>query len=116
VGALRAARVVAAAALAGAALPAAASDAAADAEALYTLNCLACHGADLRGLDGAGVPLAGSRFVAARSVAELVAFLKAGRLPDATDSVAGRAMPAFAWLPEPELAAIAAWVKARGGG
>jgi mono/diheme cytochrome c family protein len=116
VGALRAARVVAAAALAGAALPVAASDTAADAEALYTLNCLACHGADLRGLDGAGVPLVGSRFVAARSVDELVAFLKAGRLPDATDSVAGRAMPAFAWLPEPELAAIAAWVKARGGG
>lgn len=111
-GTARAARLAVALALAGAALPAVA----ADGETLYTLNCLACHGADLRGLDGAGVPLAGSRFVAARSVDELVAFLKAGRLPDATDSVAGRAMPAFAWLPEPELAAIAAWVKARGGG
>jgi mono/diheme cytochrome c family protein len=116
VGAVRAVGVVTALALAGAALPAAAADAAADGETLYALNCLACHGADLRGLDGSGVPLVGSRFVATRSAGELVAFLRAGRLPDAADSVAGRAMPAFAWLPEPELAAIAAWLKARGGG
>jgi mono/diheme cytochrome c family protein len=115
VGAARAVGVVAALALA-AAVPPAAADPAADGETLYTLNCLACHGADLRGLDGSGVPLVGSRFVATRSAGELVAFLKAGRLPDAADSVAGRAMPAFGWLPEAELAAIAAWLKARGGG
>jgi mono/diheme cytochrome c family protein len=115
VGLARGGRVAAALALAGALLPAAAADAPHGA-ALYTLNCLACHGADLRGLDGSGVPLVGSRFVASQSADGLAAFLRAGRLPDAADSVAGRAMPAFAWLPAPELAALAAWVKARAGG
>ena len=48
-------------------------------------------------------------------IAELVAFLKAGRMPGDPESVAGRPMPGFAWLPEADLAGIAAYIKARHG-
>jgi mono/diheme cytochrome c family protein len=82
----------------------------------YAVHCLACHGADLAGVDGLGVSLVASTFVGARTVGALVAFLKAGRMPDDPATVSGRAMPAFGWLPDAELEAIAAFVKSRHGG
>ncbi len=101
-------------ALAAAALPAAEP---ADAGAAgYATNCIACHGADLAGVEGLGVNLVTSKFVAAQPAAALLAFLKAGRLPDDPATVSGRRMPGFGWLPEAELAAIVAWVKSRNGG
>jgi mono/diheme cytochrome c family protein len=81
----------------------------------FEINCLACHGADLEGIDGLGVSLAGSAFVGRKSVEELVAFLKVGRMPGDPESVSGRPMPGFAWLPEADLAEIAAYIKARRG-
>jgi mono/diheme cytochrome c family protein len=81
----------------------------------FELNCVACHGASLQGVDGQGVNLVTSAFVGRKSVAELVEFLKVGRMPDDPDSVAGRSMPAFGWLPEADLADIATYVKARHG-
>ncbi len=81
----------------------------------YALNCIACHGAALEGVEGLGVSLAGSAFVARKSVPELVAFLKVGRMPGDPESVAGRPMPGFAWLPEADLTEIAAYIKARHG-
>jgi mono/diheme cytochrome c family protein len=80
---------------------------------LYLFNCIACHGAGLEGIDGAGPALATSPFVVRQTVAGLVAFLKAGRLRDDPASVSGRSMPAFAWLPETDLQALAAWLKSR---
>lgn len=80
---------------------------------LYLFNCIACHGTGLEGIDGAGPALATSPFVARQTVPGLVAFLKAGRLPDDPASVSGRSMPAFAWLPEADLKALAAWLKSR---
>lgn len=77
----------------------------------YSVSCLACHGADLEGVDELGPALAKSAFVASKSVAELVAFLKVGRMPDDPDSVTGRPMPGFGWVPEAELEEIAAYVK-----
>lgn len=79
----------------------------------FALNCLACHGAELEGVEGLGVSLAESDFVARKSVPELVAFLKVGRMPGDPESVAGRPMPGFGWLPEADLAEIAAYVKSR---
>jgi mono/diheme cytochrome c family protein len=81
----------------------------------FELNCLACHGADLEGVEGLGVSLADSAFVGRRSVEQLVAFLKVGRMPGDPDSVAGRPMPGFGWLPEADLAEIAAYIKSRHG-
>lgn len=82
----------------------------------YATNCIACHGADLAGVEGLGVNLVTSKFVAAQPAAALLAFLKAGRMPDDPATVTGRPMPGFGWLPEAELAAIVAFVKSRNGG
>jgi mono/diheme cytochrome c family protein len=79
--------------------------------ASYAANCVACHGVDRRGIDQLGVTLVGSRFVAAQSEPELVEFLKVGRMPGQPGSVRNGVMPAFAYLPEAELAALAAFVK-----
>lgn len=81
----------------------------------FELNCLACHGAGLEGVDGLGVSLIDSAFVGRKSVPELVAFLKVGRMPGDPESVAGRPMPGFGWLPEDDLAEIAAYIKSRHG-
>lgn len=82
----------------------------------YATNCIACHGADLAGVEGLGVNLVTSKFVATRSPDALLAFIKAGRMPDDPATVSGRPMPGFGWLPEAELAAIVAFVKSRNGG
>lgn len=81
----------------------------------FALNCVACHGTGLQGVEGLGVNLVTSAFVGRKSVAELVAFLKAGRMPGDPESVVGRPMPGFAWLPEADLTEIATYVKGRHG-
>ena len=81
----------------------------------YALNCLACHGAELEGVEGLGASLADSRFVGRKTVGELVTFLKVGRMPGDPESVSGRPMPGFGWLPDAELTEIAEFVKRRQG-
>ena len=104
----RAPRDVAPAPVATAAAPAA--DAAAQ-SAVYTANCVACHGPDAKGIQGLGLDLTASALVADSSADELVAFLKAGRMPNSPDSVSGIPMPAFAWLPQGDLDEVAAYLK-----
>lgn len=105
---------VAAAALAGVSIAAgAADDPVATENTLYATHCIACHGADLSGIEGLGVSLVDSQFVAGRSTAELVAFVKAGRMPGDPGNVSGGAMPGFSWVPEADLTAIVEFVKAR---
>ena len=86
--------------------------ASADGAALYATHCLACHGADRRGIPGLGVALAGSAYVARSGTAELAAFLKVGRMPGQPGNVSGRVMPGFEYLPEAELTALAGYLKA----
>jgi mono/diheme cytochrome c family protein len=50
---------------------------------LYEANCAACHAEGGVGIEGAGIPLVGSEFVASLSDSELVEFLLVGR--DITD-------------------------------
>jgi mono/diheme cytochrome c family protein len=78
---------------------------------LYRVHCVACHGADATGVQGLGLNLVESEFVAASSQAELAAFLKAGRLPDSPDSVTGVPMPSFAWMSDADLAEITGYMK-----
>lgn len=60
---------------------------------VYALYCQACHGQQARGLQNLGLNLTTSAFVAKRSDAELVEFLREGRSPDAKDSVTKKLMP-----------------------
>lgn len=78
---------------------------------LYSVHCIACHGADAQGVEGLGVSLVGSEYVAGSSSDDLVAFLKKGRLPTDPDSVTGVPMPSFSWMPDEDLSAIAAYVQ-----
>lgn len=78
---------------------------------LYNTQCIACHGPAGSGVQGLGVPLVGSEFVSTRSTDELVAFLKAGRMPGDPDNVSNRPMPGFAWVSDAELAAVADYLK-----
>jgi len=79
--------------------------------ASYTANCLACHGAAAKGVQGLGLDLTASELVASSSAEELVAFLKVGRLSSDPGSVTGIPMPGFAWMAGADLEEIAAWLK-----
>jgi len=79
---------------------------------LFAQHCAACHGSDGRGLPDLGVDLASSRFVRQSSTTELVAFLRAGRMPGQPGNLTGRPMPAFEWLGADALAGLAVEVKA----
>ncbi|MBL8199526.1 MAG: cytochrome c [Chromatiales bacterium] len=81
----------------------------------FAQHCVACHGTGLEGVEGLGVSLADSAFVGRKTVGELVAFLKVGRMPGDPESVAGRPMPGFGWLTEAELTEIATYLKSRHG-
>ena len=83
-----------------------------DGESLYSLQCIACHGAERQGVEGLGVTLAGSELVKSSTGDELVTFLKVGRMPNDPGSLTGGVMPGFAWMPEADLRAIAAYLAA----
>jgi EmrB/QacA subfamily drug resistance transporter len=85
--------------------------ASADGAALYATHCVACHGADRKGIAALGVALAGSTYVAGTGQADLATFLKVGRMPGQPGNVSGRVMPGFAYLPEAELQALAGYLK-----
>jgi mono/diheme cytochrome c family protein len=106
----------AAAAAAGAAaqpLLAAAADPAIEAPgaAVYGVHCIACHGADARGVQGLGLNLVDSQLVDGWSTAEMVAFLQAGRGMDSPDNQSGVPMPAFSWMPAADLEAVSEYVQ-----
>ena len=60
---------------------------------LYMGSCSSCHGQRGQGMPHQGANLRVSSFVARRSDADLVSFLKRGRAPGDPDSVQGLLMP-----------------------
>ncbi|MGI9584706.1 MAG: c-type cytochrome [Acidimicrobiia bacterium] len=56
---------------------------------VYAGTCSACHGTDLKGIDGLGKQLAPSDFVAERTEDELVAFILVGRPAGDPDNTTG---------------------------
>lgn len=89
----------------------AAVDPAAAGAALFATHCAACHGADRKGLPQLGVDLLASEFVRNQSPAGLAAFLRAGRMPGQPGNATGRVMPAFAYLQDAELEALAGYLR-----
>jgi len=61
--------------------------------AVYSSTCVACHGASAEGIDGLGLPLAPSEFVADSTEHELMMFIKTGRSVSDPDNQTGVDMP-----------------------
>jgi disulfide bond formation protein DsbB len=64
-----------------------------DGKALFSVTCTACHGPEARGLPGLGKDMTTSEFIASKSDAELVEFIKRGRTPDDPLNTTGVPMP-----------------------
>ncbi len=59
----------------------------------FDQTCAACHGMDAKGLPKLGKDLTTSKFVAEKTDAEMLAFVKQGRLPSDPLNTTGVAMP-----------------------
>ncbi len=71
-------------------------------ETVYIDNCAACHGADARGIEGLGLDLVASRFMARLSDEDLIAFIRTGRMEDDPENVTGQIMPPIDYLEDGE--------------
>ncbi len=60
---------------------------------LYAGTCIACHGEGGIGIEGLGKDMTASEFVADKTDAELIAFIKVGRDPSHPLNTTGVAMP-----------------------
>jgi disulfide bond formation protein DsbB len=60
---------------------------------IYAGLCVACHGADAKGITGLGKDLTTSEFLASRTDAEMIEFIIEGRAADHPDNSTGVAMP-----------------------
>jgi len=69
-----------------------AGDAAAG-KALFASTCAACHGPEGKGVTGLGKDMTHSEFIAEKTDAELLEFLKVGRAPDDPLNTTGVLMP-----------------------
>jgi len=95
----------------------AASAAALDGKALFGVTCTACHGPDAKGLPGLGKDMTTSEFIASRSNAELVAFIKQGRAIDDPLNTTGVPMPAMGANPaltDAEILTIVEFIRSLG--
>jgi mono/diheme cytochrome c family protein len=80
---------------------------------VYGATCAACHGGDVAGIDGLGIALIDSEFIAASSESDLVEFITTGRPKDHPDNTTGREMPGYGGnqnLGEQQLRDVAAYL------
>lgn len=92
-----------------------AGDAVAGAD-IYKGTCTACHGPDLAGIEGLGLPLAPSEFVSSQSEADLAEFIAQGRPTSDPDSTTGVDMPPKGGNPslgDQDLLDVAAYIQAQ---
>lgn len=96
--------------------PAAATGDPVKGEQLYIASCVACHGADAKGVPALGKSLhpSDSEFVRVSSDEELIEFIKVGRQPDHPLNTTGVAMPPKGGNPalsEEGIHDIVAWMR-----
>jgi mono/diheme cytochrome c family protein len=83
-------------------------------EQAFRGTCSACHGADARGLPHLGKDLTTSEFVRSQTDADLIAFVKKGRLSSDAANTTGMNMPPKGGNPaltDQDLADIVAFVR-----
>ena len=88
-----------------------------DGKALYMQTCPACHGPDAKGLPGLGKDMTISEFIASKSDAELVEFIKQGRAIDDPLNTTGVPMPPMGANPalsDAEFLAIVEFIRSLG--
>jgi disulfide bond formation protein DsbB len=66
---------------------------AAKGQQIYSQLCIACHGPEAKGVQGLGKDLTTSTFIAEKSDAEMVEFIRVGRDPGDPLNTTGVAMP-----------------------
>ncbi len=82
----------------------------------YEGTCIACHGADLKGVPGLGKDLTTSEFVKSKTNAELLDFIKVGRPASDPANTQGVDMPPKGGNPaltEQDLINIIAYIRSR---
>lgn len=105
-----------AAAPAAQAQPAAVAGDPAHGEELFMSTCIACHGADAKGVQGLGKSLhpSDSEFIRSSSDEKLIEFIKVGRQPGDPGNTTGVAMPPKGGNPaisEADIHDIVAWIR-----
>lgn len=83
---------------------------------VYQGTCSACHGTDLKGIDGLGKPLAPSVFVVENTEGELAAFIAVGRPTSDPENTQGVDMPPKGGNPSldaQDLLNVSAYLKAQ---
>ncbi len=88
-----------------------------DGKALFSVTCPACHGLDAKGLPGLGKDMTTSEFIASRSDAELVEFIKRGRAFNDPLNTTGVPMPPMGANPalsDADLLAIVEFIRSLG--
>lgn len=83
-------------------------------QGIYSGLCVACHGPDATGVEGLGKNLIESEFVAAKSDAELAAFIAEGRPATDADNTTGIDMPPRGGNPaltDDDLLAVVAYLR-----
>jgi disulfide bond formation protein DsbB len=87
---------------------------AAKGQQIYSQLCIACHGPEAKGVQGLGKDLTTSTFIAEKSDAEMVDFIKKGRDPGDPLNTTGVAMPPKGGNPamsEQDVADIVAYMR-----
>ncbi len=82
---------------------------------LFQTSCSACHGPEGKGVPGLGKDMTGSEFIAGKSDAELIEFIKQGRDPSDPLNSTGVAMPPKGGNPslsDEDLQNIVAYIRA----
>jgi mono/diheme cytochrome c family protein len=81
---------------------------------VFSRQCSACHGQNAQGVANLGLPLVGNPFINERTDAELLEFIKTGRLPSDTESQTGMTMPGKGGNPalsDGEILAVIAYLR-----
>jgi disulfide bond formation protein DsbB len=87
---------------------------AAKGQQIYSQLCIACHGPEAKGVQGLGKDLTTSTFIAEKSDAEMIEFIKVGRDPGDPLNTTGVAMPPKGGNPamsEQDMADIVAYMR-----
>jgi disulfide bond formation protein DsbB/mono/diheme cytochrome c family protein len=81
---------------------------------VFSRQCSACHGQNAQGITNLGLPLVDSAFIQGKTDAEMLEFIKTGRLPSDSQNQTGMVMPGKGGNPgltDSEILAVIAYLR-----